>query len=290
MKTVIAEFHDLPEALRPVFEEPPLGRSSVVEAAGYSWHQLEWGEPRDAPVVFVHGVTSNAETFWRVGPCIAATGRRVIAVDLPGHGRTGGWRGRHRWIETAIDLAGFIHASTLDSGDVPIVGHSWGAMTAASLPAAGFRPERLVLLDPPAVSVAELIPWTEDPTEQRYERMADAVDAIRASGVSWSEGDVMAKATGLTQIDVAAVRAIYLENGDYDAGLAALSDPAARDVPIWIIRGDPAQGGLIANERVPALAARVGPDHLLTIPGASHSPQRTHPEATILAILRALGE
>jgi len=161
-------------------------------------------------------------------------------------------------------------------------------MTAASLPAAGFRPERLVLLDPPALRRAALASLTQDPTEQRYERLADAIDAIRVSGVSWSEGDVMAKATGLTQIDEAAVRAIYLDNGDYDAGLRALSEPAARDVPIWIIRGDPTQGGLIADEHVPALAARVGEAHFVTIAGAGHSPQRTHPEATILAILQAL--
>ena len=31
-----------------------------------------------------------------------------------------------------------------------------------------------------------------------------------------------------------------------------------------------------------------GSDHVITISGAGHSPQRTHPEATILAILRAL--
>ena len=81
---------------------------------------------------------------------------------------------------------------------------------------------------------------------------------------------------------------IYLENGDYDAGLAALSDPAATGIPTWIIRGDPSQGGLIADEYVAALAAPVGEDHFATIAGAGHSPQRTHPEATILAILLAL--
>ena len=223
-----------------------------------------------------------------MGPCVAAAGRRVIAVDLPGHGRTGGWRGRHRWIETATDLAAFIRAAELDPADLAVVGHSWGAMSAASLPAAGFRPERLVLIDPPAMTVEGLVTWTQDPTEQRYEDVAHAIDAIRASGVSWPEGDIMAKATGLTQIDNAAVRAIYLENGDWDAGLAALSDPAAQDIPIWIIRGDPAQGGLIADEHVPALVERVGQHHFVTIAGAGHSPQRTHPEATILAILRAL--
>jgi hypothetical protein len=32
-----------------------------------------------------------------------------------------------------------------------------------------------------------------------------------------------------------------------NAGMAALSDPAALDIPAWIIRGDPAEGGLIAK-------------------------------------------
>jgi pimeloyl-ACP methyl ester carboxylesterase len=288
MRTVTAGIDDLPEAVRAVFANPPPGKASVVEAAGYSWHLVEWGDPDDPPLLLVHGVTSNSETFWRVAPCVAAAGRRVIAVDLPGHGRTGGWRGRHRWIETAADLAGSIRAAGLDGADLAIVGHSWGAMTAASLPAAGFRPERLILLDPPALRVADLVILAEDPAEQRHEALADAIDAIRASGARWSEGDVMAKALGLTQIDNGAVRAIYLENGDWDAGLAALSDPAAGDIPIWIIRGDPAQGGLIADEYVAALAARVGENHIVTIAGASHSPQRTHPEATILAILLAL--
>jgi pimeloyl-ACP methyl ester carboxylesterase len=288
MRTVTAAIDDLPKAVSAVFGDPPAGKASVVEAAGYSWNMVEWGEPDDPPILLVHGVTSNSGTFWRVGPCVAAAGRRVIAVDLPGHGLTGGWRGRHRWIETATDLSGFIRAAALDRGDLVVVGHSWGAMTAASLPAAGFRPERLVLLDPPAMTVEGFVPWTQDPTEQRYEDVADAIDAVRASGVDWPEGDVMAKATGLTQVDNAAVRAIYLENGDWDAGQAALSDPAATGVPTWIIRGHPAQGGLIADEHVPALAARVGEDHFVTIPGAGHSPQRTHPEATILAVLLAL--
>ena len=288
MRAVTAGIDDLPESVRAAFTDPPPGSAGVVDAAGYSWHTVEWGEPDNPRALFVHGVTSNSETFWRVGPCVAAAGRRVIAVDLPGHGLTGGWRGRHRWIETATDLAGFIRAAELDQGNLAVVGHSWGAMTVASLPAAGCRPERLVLLDPPALRRAALVSLTQDPTERRYEEVADAIDAIRASGVVWSEGDILAKANALTQIDEGAVRAIYLENGDYDAGLAALSDPAAREISIWIIRGDPTQGGLIADEHVPALAARAGEDHFVTIPGAGHSPQRTHPEATILAILQAL--
>ena len=219
MRAVTAGIDDLPESVRAAFTDPPPGSAGVVDAAGYSWHTVEWGEPDNPRALFVHGVTSNSETFWRVGPCVAAAGRRVIAVDLPGHGLTGGWRGRHRWIETATDLAGFIRAAELDQGNLAVVGHSWGAMTVASLPAAGCHPERLVLLDPPSLRRAALVSLTEDPTERRYEEVADAIDAIRASGVVWSEGDILAKANALTQIDEGAVRAIYLENGDYDRAL-----------------------------------------------------------------------
>ena len=86
MRTVIAGIDDLPD--RPVRCSPIRLRAGqvLVEAAGYSWHLVEWGEPDDPPLLLVHGVTSNSETFWRVGPCVAAAGRRVIAVDLPGMG------------------------------------------------------------------------------------------------------------------------------------------------------------------------------------------------------------
>lgn len=287
MTNLTATVDDLPAGVAQVLADPPAGRRIVVEASGYAWHTGEWGDPADPPVVMVHGVTSNLETFWRVAPCVSAVGRRVVAVDLPGHGLTNGWRGRHRHAETAADLAGLIRAMDLDRPDLAVVGHSWGAMTVASLPAAGVRPQRLILLDPPALTREEIVPLTEDPTEQRYEDVDAAIDAIRDAGVTWSDRDIRAKAEALTQIDEAAVRAIYLEN-DYDAGLAALSDPAAERISTWIIRGDPTSGGLIADEHASALIERVGADQFVTIPGAGHSPQRTHPEATVLAIFRAL--
>lgn len=279
---------DLPAAVAAALAQPVPGRERIVDAAGYAWRALEWGDPAGAPLLLVHGVTSSAETFWRVGPAVAAVGRRVLAVDLPGHGRTGGWRGRHRFAETAVDLAGFIRAAGLGGFGLAVLGHSWGGMVASALPTAGFRPERLILLDPPSMRLAALVPLTEDPLERRYGSLADALAAVRASGVSWSEGDMHAKAIALTQVDEAAARAIVLENGDFDGGLAALAHPAARDIPVWIIRGEFAQGGMIPDEDVPALAVRVGADHITTIAGAPHSPQRTHPEATVLAILHAL--
>ena len=279
---------DLPIPVAAALADPGPGLELTVEAGGHAWRAIEWGEPAAPPVLLVHGVTSNAETFWRVGPAVAAAGRHVVAVDLPGHGRTGNWRGRHRFAETAADLVGFIRAAGLDRGDLAVLGHSWGGMVVAALPVAGLRPGHLLLLDPAALPVAAMEAMTHDPTERRYEDLDEALAVIRAANPGWTEGDVHAKALGLTQFDPPAARAVLVDNGDWDGGLRALADPAAGDVPVWLIRGEFATGGLIPDAALPALVARFGPDHVVTIADAPHSPQRTHPEATVLAILRAI--
>lgn len=279
---------DLPPAVAAALARPGPGRELAVPAGGYDWRAIEWGDAAHPPLLLVHGVTSNAETFWRVGPAVAAAGRRVVAVDLPGHGLTGGWQGRYRLAETAVDVAEFCEAAGLARPGLTVIGHSWGAMVAAALPAAGLRPERLILLDPPVLTRAGLEQLTQDPSEQPLSSLAEASELIGRLNPDWSPGDVHAKAQGLTQFEPAAVLAVLLDNGDWDGGLAALADPSAAGVPTWVIRGIPAAGGLTAETAVPAFVARLGPDHVITIAGAPHSPQRTHPEATIAAILRAL--
>jgi len=279
---------DLPAAVAATLERPVPGRDRAVTAAGYDWRALDWGEATDPPVLLVHGVTSNAETFWRIGPAVAAIGRHVLAVDLPGHGRTGGWRGRHRFAETAADVAAFARTAGLDRPGLAVLGHSWGGMIVAALPAAGLRPDRLILLDPPVLRLVALEEMTRDPLELPYGSLDAAVAAVEAADPGWSKGDVRAKALGLTQFDPAAVLAALLENGDWDGGLAALAEPAAGGIPTWLLRGEPATGSYVPDAALPAFEDRIGRDHVITLAGGPHSPQRTHPEATVLAILRVL--
>lgn len=288
-----ATAEDLPPAVASAMSEadPDLGRAvrAAVVSSGIPWSIASWGERATSAVLLIHGVTSNLETFWRLGPAIAATGRRVVAVDMPGHGRTGNWRGRHRFADTAADLAEFIRAAGLDDRGLAVLGHSWGAMIAAGLPAAGLQPARLILLDPPALPVSAMELMTHDPTERHYLDLDEARDAIRRANPGWPLGDVMAKASGLTEFDPEAARAVLIDNGDWDGGLGVLEDPAARDVPVWLIRGEFPTGGMIPDDVVPRFGERIGPDHVITIADGPHSPQRTHPEATVLAILQALG-
>ena len=70
--------------------------------------------------------------------------------------------------------------------------------------------------------------------------------------------------------------------------MAALDDPNARDLDVWLIRGEWSTGGFIPESTVPAIERQLGLDRVITIADGPHSQQRTHPEATVLAILRAV--
>lgn len=282
---------DLPSAVAAALDSvaPDPGTRSTVKAAGIPFSAISWGPADGRHLVLIHGVTASALIWWRVGPALAATGRRVVAVDLPGHGHTGNWRGHYRFRDNAADVAAWIRQSGLAAPDLQIIGHSWGAMTAAALPRAGVRPATLVLLDPPAVSHARISQMAGDPSEQPDADVEAAKARLARLNPDWSSGDVEAKAEALIELDVEAARAVLLDNGDWDGGLADLADPAAAGVPTWLIRADPAAGGYIPDDRVPEYERLLGSDHVMTLPGAPHAPQRTRPTDTVRALLHALG-
>jgi pimeloyl-ACP methyl ester carboxylesterase len=280
---------DLPADVAAALASPPIGERSTLEAGGREWSFLTWGRPSHSPLLLVHGVTSNAAIWWRVGPALAASGRRVIAVDVPGHGPNPTWSGRYRFAETADDLAAFIRAQGLDAPELAVVGHSWGGMVTAHLPGAGIRPATIVLIDPPYMTRDQLEALTREPDERRYDSIEEARASVRRANPTWSDGDIAAKAQALTEFNADAVLAVLVQNGDWDAGLAALRQPAAEGIPAWLIVGEWATGGFNPGSAIPLIRRQLGDDHVIVIRGAPHSPQRTHPHETVAAILRALG-
>ncbi len=290
-EAIIATAADLPRAVAAALEaaDPAAETRETTPAGRIPFSSIAWGDPAGRPLVLLHGVTASARIWWRVGPALAASGRRVVAPDMPGHGLTGHWLGHHRFRDTAVDVAAWIRRAGLDVPELQVVGHSWGAMTAAALPRAGVRPATLVLLDPPAVPYSVISLMASDPSEQPYPDLETAIAALAAASPTWSHEDVRAKAEALRQLDVSAARSVLLDNGDWDGGLVDLAGPDAADIPTWIVRGDPATGSLVPDAAIGAFAALVGPDHILTLAGAPHAPQRTHTAATTLALLRAIG-
>ena len=117
-----------------------------IDIAGRSVNYCDYGEARDGarPVVLVHGLAACWQCWLEQIPRLAAEGRRVIALDLPGFGDSEmpssdiSIEGYGRTVESLCDA--------LDLGQVAVIGHSMGGFTGAEF-AIQYpqRVERLVL-------------------------------------------------------------------------------------------------------------------------------------------------
>ena len=99
-------------------------------------------DARKQTIVFVHGAGLDHSTFGLQSRYFGYHGRNVLALDLPGHGRSEGPP-----IPTIAGMADWI-LGALDAHEIPtagIVGHSMGALVALELAnrAANRTPERI---------------------------------------------------------------------------------------------------------------------------------------------------
>src|SRR5450759_71953 len=101
-------------------------RSQMIDLPAGRFHYVSWGAERtELPsMLLLHGITSSAQSWVRVGPELA-THYRVYALDMRGHGESiKPPSGAYSLRQTADDAYAFIEALGLDR---PIlIGHSWG--------------------------------------------------------------------------------------------------------------------------------------------------------------------
>lgn len=127
--------------------EPRLAsRSRFVEARRLRLHVRVWGDPRDPPLVLLHGHQDASATFQFLVESLA-TGRHVLAPDWRGHGLSDRAPGGYWFQDYLADLDALLPL-LVGEDPVPIVGHSLGGNVASIF--AGLRPGRvshLVSLD-----------------------------------------------------------------------------------------------------------------------------------------------
>ncbi|ALJ35769.1 alpha/beta hydrolase [Azospirillum brasilense] len=235
-------------------------------------------DPARPALVLIHGAGMD-HTVWSLqSRYLAHHGRSVLAVDLPGHGRSGGAP-----LPSIEELAGWV-AALLDAVGVAkaaLAGHSMGALVALETAARhGDRIESLALL-----GVAETMPVHPDLLAAAALNDPSAIELVigwghgprghvggaAAPGLSLLPGGrrLMQRARpGVLGVDLGACNA-YVRGG---AAAAAVSCPA-----LFLLGGvdrmTPAKSGK-------ALAAQVRHSKVIQLSGIGHMVMTEAPDAT----------
>jgi pimeloyl-ACP methyl ester carboxylesterase len=117
-----------------------------MEIDGHTAYAYTGGKPFDPAlpgVVFVHGALHDHSVWGLQSRYLAHHGRAVLAVDLPGHGRSGGAAldvpAAGRWLAALIEACGLRRTA--------LVGHSMGSLIALEAAALlGARASALVMV------------------------------------------------------------------------------------------------------------------------------------------------
>jgi N-formylmaleamate deformylase len=264
-------------------------QSQMIDLPAGRFHYLSWGAERSKlpAMLLLHGITSSAQSWVRVGPALAER-YRVYALDQRGHGKSikphaGEYSLRH----SADDAAAFLKALQLQQP--ALIGHSWGGATAIVLasgagtqqPAPTFSS---IILEDPAYTFGQGDPEARAAAYTRdIGRPNDQLRTeITASSPGWTEADIEGKIDALQQVTHEAVVSVFSEAGQTGELLPLLARMAA---PTLLIRADPALGTTL-DEAAWEQAQQSLPPHsqAVQINGATHNIHRSQFEAFMQAV------
>ena len=252
------------------------------------------GSPDRLPVLCLHGFTRSSRDFEDVAPRLAAGGRRVLALDVRGRGRSGRDPHPERYeLETyAADVEAVLDA--LAAPRAIFLGTSMGAAitwtTAARSPG---RVAAAILNDAgPVVNLAGLARIAQYIGRTGpFPSWAALVDDVKAN-----YGSMLPHADDAHWLRFARRSARELPDGrvelDYDPGLArafappkpgvAPPDPKARfatmaGIPVLVLRGS--ESDILTADGVAAMRELKPDVEVVEIPGVGHAPTLEEPEA-----------
>ena len=233
-------------------------------------------------VVFVHGAANDHSVWALQSRYFAHHGANVLAVDLPGHGRSGGnaltaVQGIADWLTVLLDAVGVDSAA--------FVGHSMGSLAVLDL--AGRYPGRVTRL-------ALLAPAVPMPVADVLLNAAEANDHIAYELITgWSYTDahqlggntqpgMWMTGTGLRLMERTRPGVLHADLRachEYVAGLSVAADVRC---PVLVMLGQRDQMAPPRNAQ--ALIAALHDRSVVTIPECGHSLMTEAPDAALDAL------
>jgi len=243
-------------------------------------------DPSRASVVFVHG-TGQDHSIW-VLPTryFARHDRNVLAVDLPGHGRSGGApletvEAMAEWLVAVLDAAGLRQAA--------IVGHSLGSLVAIAT--AGRHPQRVRAI----ALVGSTLPMrvSEALLEEARNNRHTAIDMLTYWGFSKSAqlggnatpGNWMVGA-GLRLMERARPGVIYTDLKACNDYVAGLEVAATVTCPALLILGE--RDMLTPARASGPLAAALPGAETVILEGCGHAMLAEQPDPVLDQLIRVV--
>jgi len=256
-----------------------------VPAALYSETGSETGAQSDEPLVLLHGWGMNLRVFDGLRAALAAQ-HPVMAIDLPGHGRSA-------WTPQASSQQQLAQLSAMLPHGATLVGWSLGAQFALQLAAdAALAVRRVVLIAssprfvgaedwPHGLPAATLRQFAAQLERDAGQTIADFLElqvrgSLDAAAVRATLESALQR-HGAAQPDALAAGLALLEHND----LRALARRI--DVPALVIAG---QYDRVTPPQASEALARLLPQaQLLQIRRAGHAPFISHPEQVVARLL-----
>nr|WP_234820308.1 MULTISPECIES: alpha/beta hydrolase [Sinorhizobium] len=247
-------------------------KRTVVLPNGLRLAYIEMGDPSGVPILLLHGFTDSSRSWSLTAPYLAS-GFRIVAPDLRGHGNSDQPEGCYTIPELANDVRCLIEI--LAVSPTHVVGHSLGGRLAQAIAERWPHLVRKIVLMSTSAALRERRGWLWD----NIQMLGDPIDPESAfirewcSGVGPVDENFLAHARRESAALPSRIwRSIYYEQLAYDPS-PLLQDISAATL---ILRGEE---DIIATEEHQAQMkdAIVGAQ-LISLPGRGHNFHWEDPE------------
>lgn len=228
-------------------------------------HALTWGDPAsERSAVLIHGVTSNSQSWIRVGPRLAEQGYYVMAPDLRGHGDSPKADGHYSLVEMAADLA-----DTCPAAPDFLIGHSYGGVMAVVVEKEGFlKPKRVVFEDPVLHFADKELPATLLKNDEA--NLPRDVESTMRANPKWHRQDAEGKIASLQAINWDHMKQVFSDNAPWDLRQDVVA--IGRQKPVLFML--PEDSFYVPVPDADALRAALGDEAVVNVPGTGHSIHR----------------